>query len=430
MKREALKQLYKWKENPDRKPLIIRGARQVGKTWLMKEFASEAYPQYAYINFEDNEIAKNIFQKDFDIERILLALQLVTNITITTDTLIIFDEIQEAPRGITSLKYFQEKAPQYHVIAAGSLLGVAMHKNESFPVGKVDFMDLYPLSFLEYLDALGEQNFVKLLLQKDWEMTVLFHSKLQEYLRQYFYIGGMPEVVLSFITNKDFSKVRQLQQNILESYDRDFSKHAPITDVPRIRMVWKSIPSQLSKENRKFIYGSLKEGARAKDFELAIEWLKDAGLIYKVNRTKKGELPLTAYEDLSAFKLFVVDTGLLCAMSNLPPKVLLDGNTLFTDYKGALTEQYVLQQLKCIKDLSIYYWSAENSRGEIDFLLQYEAEVIPVEVKAEENLQSKSLRTFIDKHPQLHGIRFSMSNYREQDWLTNYPLYAVECLFL
>lgn len=429
MKREALKQLYKWKENPDRKPLIIRGARQVGKTWLMKEFASEAYPQYAYINFEDNEIAKNIFQKDFDIERILLALQLVTNITITTDTLIIFDEIQEAPRGITSLKYFQEKAPQYHVIAAGSLLGVAMHKNESFPVGKVDFMDLYPLSFLEYLDALGEQNFVKLLLQKDWEMTVLFHSKLQEYLRQYFYIGGMPEVVLSFITNKDFSKVRQLQQNILESYDRDFSKHAPITDVPRIRMVWKSILSQLSKENRKFIYGSLKEGARAKDFELAIEWLKDAGLIYKVNRTKKGELPLTAYEDLSAFKLFVVDTGLLCAMSNLPPKVLLDGNTLFTDYKGALTEQYVLQQLKCIKDLSIYYWSAENSRGEIDFLLQYEAEVIPVEVKAEENLQSKSLRTFIDKHPQLHGIRFSMSNYREQDWITNYPLYAVECLF-
>lgn len=429
MKREALKQLYKWKENPDRKPLIIRGARQVGKTWLMKEFASEAYPQYAYINFEDNEIAKNIFQKDFDIDRILLALQLVTNITITTDTLIIFDEIQEAPRGITSLKYFQEKAPQYHVIAAGSLLGVAMHKNESFPVGKVDFMDLYPLSFLEYLEALGEQNFVKLLLQKDWEMTVLFHSKLQEYLRQYFYIGGMPEVVLSFITNKDFSKVRQLQQNILESYDRDFSKHAPITDVPRIRMVWKSIPSQLSKENRKFIYGSLKEGARAKDFELAIEWLKDAGLIYKVNRTKKGELPLTAYEDLSAFKLFVVDTGLLCAMSNLPPKVLLDGNTLFTDYKGALTEQYVLQQLKCIKDLSFYYWSAENSRGEIDFLLQYEAEVIPVEVKAEENLQSKSLRTFTDKHPQLHGIRYSMSNYREQDWLTNYPLYAVECLF-
>lgn len=430
MKRESIKQLYSWKENPDRKPLIIRGARQVGKTWLMKEFAAEAYPQYVYVNFEDNEIVKNIFQKDFDIERILLALQLATNVTITTDTLILFDEIQEAPKGITSLKYFQEKAPQYHIIAAGSLLGISMHQDASFPVGKVEFMDLYPLSFLEFLNAMGEQNFTKLLLQKDWEMISLFHSKLQEYLRQYFYIGGMPEVVSSFITLKDFSKVRQLQKNILDSYDRDFSKHAPIYEVPRIRMVWKSIPSQLSKENKKFIYGLLKEGARAKEFELAIEWLKDAGLIYKVNRTKKGELPLTAYEDFSAFKLFVVDTGLLCAMSNLPAQVLLEGNTLFTDYKGALTEQYVLQQLKCIKDLSIYYWSAENSRGEIDFLLQYETHIIPVEVKAEENLQSKSLRAFIDRYSELHGIRFSMSGYRKQDWITNYPLYTTECLFM
>lgn len=430
MKRESIKQLYSWKENPDRKPLIIRGARQVGKTWLMKEFAAEAYPQYVYVNFEDNEIVKNIFQKDFDIERILLALQLATNVTITTDTLILFDEIQEAPKGITSLKYFQEKAPQYHIIAAGSLLGISMHQDASFPVGKVEFMDLYPLSFLEFLNAIGEQNFTKLLLQKDWEMISLFHSKLQEYLRQYFYIGGMPEVVSSFITHKDFSKVRQLQKNILDSYDRDFSKHAPIYEVPRIRMVWKSIPSQLSKENKKFIYGLLKEGARAKEFELAIEWLKDAGLIYKVNRTKKGELPLTAYEDFSAFKLFVVDTGLLCAMSNLPTQVLLEGNTLFTDYKGALTEQYVLQQLKCIKDLSIYYWSAENSRGEIDFLLQYETHIIPVEVKAEENLQSKSLRAFIDRYSELHGIRFSMSGYRKQDWITNYPLYTTECLFM
>ena len=429
MKREAITQLYAWKDKSDRKPLIIGGARQVGKTWLMKEFASEAYPQYAYINFEDNEIVKNIFEKDFDIERILLALQLAANVTITADTLILFDEIQEAPRGITALKYFQEKAPQYHIIAAGSLLGISMHRNDSFPVGKVDFMDLYPLSFLEFLDAIGEENFRKLLQKKDWEMIALFHSKLQEYLRQYFYIGGMPEVVSSFITEKNFAKVRQLQQNILDSYDRDFSKHAPITEVPRIRMIWKSIPSQLSKENKKFIYGLLKEGARAKEFELSIEWLKDAGLIYKVNRTKKGQLPLTAYEDFSAFKLFVVDTGLLCAMSNLPAQVLLEGNTLFTDYKGALTEQYVLQQLKNIKDLSIYYWSAENSRGEIDFLLQYEAEIIPVEVKAEENLQSKSLRAFIDKNPTLHGIRFSMSNYRKQEWVTNYPLYAVGCLF-
>lgn len=429
MKREAIKELYKWKEKPDRKPLIIHGARQVGKTWLMKEFASEAYSQYVYINFEDNEIAQNIFQKDFDVERILLALQLATNTPITPDTLILFDEIQEAPRGITSLKYFYEKAPQYHIIAAGSLLGISMHKNTSFPVGKVEFMNLYPLSFTEFLDAAGEQNFTKLLQQKDWDMIALFHSKLQEYLRQYFFIGGMPEIVSSFLTYKDFAKVRQLQQDILDSYDRDFSKHAPVTEVPRIRMVWKSIPSQLAKENKKFIYGALKEGARAKEFELAIEWLKDAGLIYKINRTKKGELPLTAYEDFSAFKLFVVDTGLLCAMTNLPSQVLLEGNKLFTDYKGALTEQYVLQQFKSIKDVCIYYWSAENSRGEIDFLLQDEASIIPVEVKAEENLQSKSLRAFIDKHPGLHGIRLSMSNYRKQDWITNYPLYATDGLF-
>lgn len=395
----------------------------------MKEFASEAYSQYVYINFEDNEIAQNIFQKDFDVERILLALQLATNTPITPDTLILFDEIQEAPRGMTSLKYFYEKAPQYHIIAAGSLLGISMHKNTSFPVGKVEFMNLYPLSFTEFLDAAGEQNFTKLLQQKDWDMIALFHSKLQEYLRQYFFIGGMPEIVSSFLTYKDFAKVRQLQQDILDSYDRDFSKHAPVTEVPRIRMVWKSIPSQLAKENKKFIYGALKEGARAKEFELAIEWLKDAGLIYKINRTKKGELPLTAYEDFSAFKLFVVDTGLLCAMTNLPSQVLLEGNKLFTDYKGALTEQYVLQQFKSIKDVCIYYWSAENSRGEIDFLLQDEASIIPVEVKAEENLQSKSLRAFIDKHPGLHGVRLSMSNYRKQDWITNYPLYATDGLF-
>lgn len=430
MKREAIKQLYAWKKKADRKPLIIRGARQVGKTWLMKEFASQAYTQYAYINFEDNEIIKKIFEKDFDIERILLALQLATNVIITPDTLILFDEIQEATRGVTALKYFQEKAPQYHIIAAGSLLGIAMHKNDSFPVGKVDFIDLYPLSFMEFLDAMGQENFVQLLQKKDWEMISLFHSKLQDYLRQYFYVGGMPAVVSSFVTEKNFSKVRQLQQDILDSYDRDFSKHAPITEVPRIRMIWKSIPSQLSKENKKFIYGLLKEGARAKEFELGIEWLKDAGLIYKVNRTKKGLLPLTAYEDFSAFKLFVVDTGLLCAMSNLPAQVLLDGNALFTDYKGALTEQYVLQQVKDIKDLSVYYWSAENSKGEIDFLLQYGAEIIPVEVKSEENLQSKSLRAFIEKNSTLHGVRFSMSNYRRQEWMTNYPLYAVDCLFV
>lgn len=429
MKREAISEMYEWKGREDRKPLILRGARQVGKTWLMKEFAAEAYSKYAYINFEDNEIIKQIFQKDFDIERILLALQLATDVVIDTDTLIIFDELQEAPRGLTALKYFQEKAPQYHIVAAGSLLGIAMHEGDSFPVGKVDFMDLYPLTFFEFLDALGQEKLKRLLKSKDWELISAFHSKLQEYLRLYYYVGGMPEVVSSFITDKDLTKVRRLQQNILDAYDRDFSKHAPLFEVPRIRMVWKSIAAQLSKENRKFIYGQLKEGARAKDFEIAIEWLRDAGLIYRVNRVKKGQMPLSAYEDFSAFKLFMLDTGLMCAVSNLPAQTLLDENTLFSDYKGALTEQYVLQQLEAIKELSIYYWSSDNSRGEIDFLLQYGVDIIPVEVKAEENLQSKSLRAFVERNPGLHGMRLSMSDYREQDWLTNYPLYSIHSLF-
>lgn len=428
MKREAINELYAWKSRADRKPLIIRGARQVGKTWLMKKFASEAYSKSVYINFEDNEIVKQIFQKDFDIERILFALQLATDVVIDADTLIIFDELQEAPRGLTALKYFQEKAPQYHILAAGSLLGISMHENNSFPVGKVEFIDLYPLSFHEFLNALGQERLTELLLSKDWELISVMQSKLQEYLRQYYYVGGMPEVVTSFIADKDLAKVRQLQQDILDAYDRDFSKHAPAAEVPRIRMIWKSVPSQLSKENRKFIYGQIKEGARAKDFELAIEWLKDAGLIYKVNRTKKGQLPLSAYEDFSAFKLFIVDTGLMCAMSNLPAQVLLAGNDLFTDYKGALTEQYVLQQLKSVKNLSIYYWSADNSQGEIDFLLQHEADIIPVEVKAEENLKAKSLNAFVTKNPNLHGVRLSMSSYRRQEWMTNYPLYAVQSI--
>ena len=425
MRRDAMQQLYDWKEKTTRKPLIVRGARQVGKTWLMKEFASSAYRQFAYINFEDNEVMKDVFQKDFDVERILMAIQLVTGIVVDTETLIIFDEIQEAPRGLTALKYFQEKAPQYHVVAAGSLLGIAMHSNDSFPGGKVDFMDLYPLSFSEFLEAVGQEAFARLLAKKDWGLIAAFRSKLIDLLKQYYYVGGMPEVVNAFINHKDYAEVRQLQQTILDSYDRDFSKHAPIAEVPRIRMIWRSVPAQLAKENKKFIYGVVKEGARAKDFELAIEWLIDAGLIYKVSRVKKAGIPLSAYEDFSAFKLFLLDTGLMGAMSGLPPQALLEGNVLFSDYKGAITEQYVLQQLKSVKGLSIYYWSSDTSRGELDFLLQKDVSVIPVEVKAEENLQSKSLRFFVEKNAGLHGVRFSMSDYRKQEWMINYPLYSV-----
>ena len=425
MKRKAIEDLYRWKARTDRKPLIVQGARQVGKTWLMKEFAKEAYQKCAYVNFEDNDMLRQLFQNDFDIPRIINSIQWTTGVTIDADTLIILDEIQEAPRGITALKYFQEKAPEYHVVAAGSLLGIAMHQNDSFPVGKVDFMYLYPLSFFEFLEAIGEQRMVDLLLSKDWQMITMFRTKFEERLRQYYYVGGMPAVVSAFAEGGDIEHVRNLQNGILESYERDFSKHAPAIEVPRIRMVWQSVPAQLYKENRKFVYGVVKEGARAKDFELAIEWLKDAGLIYKVNRSKKGQLPLAAYEDFSAFKIFMSDIGLMGAMSKLPAQSLLSGNALFSDFKGALTEQYVMQQLKTNSNLAIYYWSADSSRGEIDFLLQRDCDIIPVEVKAEENLQAKSLRSFVEKNPGLHGVRLSMSPYREQDWMTNYPLYSV-----
>lgn len=426
MKRNAINELYKWKDSSDRKPLIMLGARQVGKTWLMQEFAREAYKNSVYVNFEDNEILRELFVHDFDIPRIISAIQWSTGVTIDENTLIILDEIQEAPRGITALKYFAEKAPQYHVIAAGSLLGIAMHRNDSFPVGKVDFMRLHPLSFFEFLDAVGESRMVNLLRTKDWNMITAFRTKFEERLRQYYFVGGMPAVVSAFVKDGNPEKVRNVQKNILEAYERDFSKHAPAIEVPRIRMVWNSIPSQLAKENKKFIYGAVKEGARAKDFELAIEWLKDAGLVHKVNRCKKALLPLKAYEDFSTFKMFLSDIGLMAAMSNVPAQSILDGNALFSDFKGALTEQYVLQQLITDPSLSIYYWSAENSRGEIDFLLQDKEKIIPVEVKAEENLQAKSLKAFVERNPGLKGVRLSMSPHREQDWLTNYPLYSVE----
>lgn len=430
MKRFVLQQLIEWKNREDRKPLILNGARQVGKTWLLHEFAKLEYKKEAYVVCRKNNLARQLFSQDFNVDRILRGLRAMTSVDITPgDTLIILDEIQEAPRGITALKYFAEKAPQYHVVAAGSLLGIAMHQNDSFPVGKVDFMHLYPLTFFEFLDAIGESRMVELLMSKDWNMITMFRNKFEECLRQYYLVGGMPAVVQSFASEGNLSEVRSIQKGILEAYERDFSKHAPTIEVPRIRMVWKSIPSQLAKENKKFIYGAVKEGARAKDFELAIEWLKDAGLIYKVNRCKKALLPLAAYEDFSAFKLFLSDVGLMAAMSNIPAQSLLEGNVLFSDFKGALTEQYVLQQLKEKSSLSIYYWSAENSRGEIDFLVQDEEKIIPIEVKAEENLQAKSLRVFVERNQGLKGMRLSMSPYREQDWLANYPLYSVSAIF-
>lgn len=427
MIRYVIEELYSWKNKPNRKPLILQGARQVGKTWLMQTFAKEAFKKSIYINFETNVQLSHLFEKDFDMKRILLEISLATGIYPDDETLLLFDEIQEVKRGVTALKYFYELLPNQPVIAAGSLLGIATHQNDSFPVGKVDFVSVYPLSFWEFLEAVGKGQFVSIIKQQQWETLSPFEPQLKDLLRQYFFTGGMPEVVQNFVDTNNILLAREIQENILESYDRDFSKHAPLEEVPRLRMVWQSISGQLSKENKKFIYGFLKEGARAKNFELAIEWLKDAGLVFKVNRTKKGLLPLSAYEDFSAFKLFMVDVGLLGALSHTPPQSLLNGNAIFTDYKGALSEQYVFQQLRINKKNIIYYWSADNSQGELDFLVQKEDKICPIEVKAEENVQAKSLKAFIEKNAGLHGIRFSMSPYRKQDWLTNYPLWAVGC---
>jgi uncharacterized protein len=429
MLRSEITTLINWKNSNNRKPLIIRGARQVGKTWLMKEFGKKEYKQTIYINFESSKHLIGIFNTDFDIQRILTALQIETGIIANKyDTLIIFDEIQEAPGAVTSLKYFYETAPEYHIIAAGSLLGIALHKHTSFPVGKVKFIDLYPLSFIEFLIALDQKNLVSLLENKNWNLIKSFKEKFILLLKQYYFIGGMPEAVSTFSKNNDFKEVREIQKSILEAYEQDFSKHVPLEIVPRIRLVWNSISAQLAKENRKFIYGLIKKGARAKDFELAITWLIDCGLVHKIKRISKPAIPLKAYTDLSAFKLFLVDIGLLNAMGNIDIKTLLEGNSIFEEFKGAITEQYILQQLLCSKEFDIYYWSAEKSDAEIDFLIQHEGRVIPIEVKAEENLQAKSLKVFCEKQKPQLAIRTSMSDYRKESWLTNVPLYAISQL--
>ena len=426
MKRDELAYLTEWKRSSQRKPLIIRGARQVGKTWLIKAFGASAYQTCAYVNFESDAILKDLFKQDFDIKRIIEAIQIQTGVHIEQDnTLIVLDEIQEAPGGLTSLKYFQENAPEYHVICAGSLLGVALSGHTSFPVGKVEFLDLHPLSFTEFMDAMQENSLLGLLQRKEWAMIRNFKTRFIELLRQYYYVGGMPEAVLSFSERRDFREVRDIQKRILIAYEQDFSKYAPNSIVPRIRMLWNSIPSQLAKENKKFIYGTIKEGARAKEYELVMSWLIDCGLIYKINRVTKPALPLKAYEDFSAFKLFIVDVGLLGAMGDLDVRTLLEGVGIFEEFKGALTEQYVLQQLITQNDIAIFYWAADNAKSEVDFLVQAAGQVIPIEVKAEENLQAKSLKTYHQKYQPQTAIRTSMSDFRKEEWMINLPLYAI-----
>ena len=389
MERNLFGKLEGWKNKKKRKPLIIQGARQVGKTWIMKEFGKRYFKDTIYINFDNNEVMKNVFEIDFDISRIISAIKIEYGKNFeVANTLIIFDEIQEAPKALASLKYFYENAPQYAIIAAGSLLGVALHQGTSFPVGKVDFMHLYPLNFSEFLRANGEENLAELLQSQDYQMINAYSVKYTELLKKYYYIGGMPEVVQTYLDTEDFNEVRKIQRDLLKYYEEDFSKHAPKDVIPRIRMVWNSIPAQLAKENRKFIYGSVREGARAKDFELAIQWLEDAGLIIKNYRVSKPGIPLIAYMELNNFKMFMLDVGLLGARADITAKVLLDGSRIFEEFKGALTEQFVAQQLKAA-DRELYYFSTKNSTGEIDFLIQQDMQCIPIEVKAEENLRKK-----------------------------------------
>lgn len=431
MNRYAMQRLIEWKNDPCRLPMIIRGARQVGKTWLMRELGRTAFESCAYINFDRNERMEQLFSGDFDVDRILRGLAIESGTVIEPEkTLIILDEIQEVPAALQSLKYFcEDDRHSYYIVAAGSLLGIAMHGDTSFPVGKVDSMDLYPLSFTEFLDATGNGPLLDLLRQRDFVMISAFREKYIDLLKTYYFVGGMPAAVNAYIPKQNISAARRVQRRLLLDYERDFSKHAPTAVVPRIRMVWDGIPSQLAKENKKFIYSVLREGARAKDFELAIQWLVDCGLCHKVGRVTKGGIPLKAYRDIPAFKLYLVDVGLLAAMADLDAKTLLKGASIFTEFKGALTEQYVCQQIAAELETEAFYWSAENSSGEVDFVLQHSGNVIPLEVKAEENLRAKSLKFFVANNGLPFGVRTSMSDFRKQEKLVNLPLYAVSQLW-
>lgn len=426
MRRFLMEELVKWKEKSNRKPLILKGARQVGKTWLMKEFGRLHFKKVAYITFYNNQRMKKVFDEDYDIERILININIEAHTEVTPkDTLIIFDEIQEAPKALEALKYFCENASEYAVIAAGSLLGVAIHAGVSYPVGKVDTLELYPMNYREFLMAMGEEQLAMLLATGDISLLGDFSEKYTFWLKNYYYVGGMPEIVQYYSEHKDYDEVRNMQNAILGQYENDFGKHTGVNELPRIRMVWNSIPLQLAKENKKFFFGKIKEGARAKNFEIAIEWLQDCGLIKKVYKVSKPAVPLKAYVDFSSFKLYLLDIGLLGALSELDAESILERNAIFVEFKGALTEQYVLQQLVSDTNYTPYYYAGEKSTYEVDFIIQKGKNVVPVEVKAEENLRAQSLKVYCEKYKPEYAVRTSMSNYREQDWMTNLPLYAI-----
>jgi predicted AAA+ superfamily ATPase len=428
MLRHAMNELIEWKSRADRKPLLLCGARQVGKTWLMREFGRRHFDKVAYVNFDDNDRMSALFRGDLNIERLITSLQIETGVTVTApDTLLIFDEVQEVPRALTSLKYFNENAPEYAIVAAGSMLGVALHSGTSFPVGKIEFLDLYPMSFTEFLYATDRKAISDLLFadEPDFEIMTAFKGKYIDALREYYYVGGMPEAVSAFAERRDFSEARRIQKRIIGAYEHDFSKHAPNDAVPRIRMLWNSVPAQLARENRKFVYGHIRTGARAREYELAMQWLSDCGLIHKVNRVAKPGMPLAAYADQSAFKLYMSDVGLLSAKSDLGLKSILEGNRVFEEFKGALTEQYVLQQLLSDCRIRPYYWTAERATAEVDFVFQHSSGVIPMEVKAGQNLKSKSLKQYTEKFCPAYAVRTSMSDYRREQRLINLPLWAI-----
>lgn len=425
MYRYAINDLIAWKKSPNHMPLIIKGARQVGKTWLMQEFGKTQYEKVAYISFDSNPRLDTLFKKDFNIKRLIDGLNIEVGFNITPkDTLIIFDEIQENPLALTSLKYFCENAPEYDIVAAGSLLGVAHHRGTGFPVGKVEYLNLYPLSFKEFLLAMNENQILGIIDKNDFEMQKVFKERIIDLLRRYCYVGGMPKAVLSFSQEQDYNLVRKIQRNILSDYEGDFSKHIPSEQVERTRLLWNAIPSQLVKENKKCVYGKIKQGARAKDFEIALNWLIDSGLVHKVSRVTEPNMPLKAYEDVSAYKLFLLDVGLLGAMNDLDSRSLLENDKLFNDYNGAVTEQYVLQEFKTIGELPVFYWA--SNRAELDFLIQYQNNIIPVEAKATINLQAKSLKSFRQKYEPKISIRTSLADYEENTGLFNIPLYDIE----
>lgn len=429
MYRNIIERLREWKSKDHRKPLVLAGARQVGKTFILREFGRQEFQNVAYINCDDNEMAKDLFSQDYDIQRIILAIGAITQQSIEPGkTLIILDEIQELHRGIAALKYFCEKAPQYHVAVAGSLLGITMHSGESFPVGKVDVLNIYPMTFDEFLLAKGKSQMVDILKSKDWPTVKLLRNEYIKALREYYFVGGMPEAVSMFVETNDSVRVREVQKAILYTYQKDISKHVPTSEANRINMVWQSMPSQLVKENKKFIYGVAKPGGRAKDFETAIQWLLDAGLVYKSERVTEPKMPLKFYVDISSFKLFLLDCGLLGAMSETPAESLLVAKNGMEESKGAFTENYLMSQLVATRDTSVFYYSSD-AKLEIDFLIQQDTKIVPIEAKAEENLRAKSLSVFVASHPGLRGVRFSMSDYRDQDWLVNVPLYAASVYF-